>query len=150
MCQNTPTQSYGSNYNNFPPSAPRRKSRLALKITTLVLDNLESLSAPPLDSASPVINYNFTSFDNPQTALFNKSLLQMRQGDALQKLRNQRDAGLAKEREQEETQEKATARLFALSVQDSKSEKGAASSPKVKLVGRNTPKRANSSTALSA
>jgi hypothetical protein len=148
MCQNTPTQQCSSN--NSPPSAPRRKSRVALEITTRVLDNLESLGVFPFASDSPATNYNFSSFYNPQTALFNTSLLQMRQGGALQKLRDQRDAALAKEREQEATQEMATARLFALSVQDSKSEKGAPSSPTVKLVGRIAPKRANSSTALSA
>ena len=150
MCLNTPTQSYSSNINNSPPSAPRRKARVALETTTLVLDNLKNLSAPPLDPVLPVINYNFSSFYNPQNPLFNKSLLQMRQGGALQKLRNQRDAALAKEREQEEVQEKATSRLIALSMQDSKSGKDAPSNSKVKLVGRNTPKRANSSTALSA
>jgi hypothetical protein len=122
-----------------------------LDITTRVLDNLESLSAPPLASNSSAINYHFSSFHNPQNPLFKKSLLHMRQGgDALQKLRDQRDAALAKEREQEEAQEKATARLRALSVQDSKSEKDALLNPIVKLVGRRTPIRANSSTALSA
>jgi hypothetical protein len=151
MCQNTPTQSCSSNYNYSPPSAPRRKYRVSLDITTRVLDNLESLSAPPLASDSPATDYNFSSFYNPQNPLFKKSLLQMCQGgDALQKLRDQRDAALAKEREQEEAQEKATARLRALSVQDSKSEKCSPSSPKVKLVGQHAPKRANGSTALSA
>jgi hypothetical protein len=150
MCQNTPTQSRSSNYNNFLPSAPRRKSRVALEITALVLENLDSLSAPPLNLDSPAAtNYTFSSF-HPQSPLFSKSLLQMRQGDALQKLRDQRDAALADERVQEEAQENETARLRALSVQDSKPEKAAPLSPKVKLVGRHTPKRRNSSTALSA
>jgi hypothetical protein len=148
MCQNTPTQSCSSNYNNSPPSAPRRKCRVALDITTLVLDNLDSLSTPSLAPDSPATNHTFSSF-YPQSPLFNRSLLQMRQGGALQKLRDQRDAALAKEREQEKAQKKATTRLFALSV---KSEKDAPLNPKVKLVGRqnHTLMRANSSTALSA
>jgi hypothetical protein len=105
----------------------------------------------PFASDSPAINYNLSSVYNPQTAaLFNKSLLQMRQGGALQKLRDQRDAALAKEREQEETQEKATARLFSLSVQDSKSEKGTPWRPNVKLVRGNSAKIPNNSTAISA
>jgi hypothetical protein len=120
-----------------------------LEITALVLENLDSLSAPPLALDSPATDYTFSSF-YPQSPLFSKSLLQMRQGDALQKLRDQRDAALANEREQEEAQENETARLRALSVQDSKPEKAAPLSPKVKLVGRHTPKRRNSSTALSA
>jgi hypothetical protein len=147
MSQNTPTQSCSAN--RSPPSAPGRKRRAVMEITTLVLDNLESLSAPPLDSDSPATNSNF-SFYNPQNPLLNKYLLHMCQGGALQKLRDQRDAALAKEREQEETQEKATARLIALSVQDSKSEKDTPLNSRVKLVGRNTLRRAYSSMALSA
>jgi hypothetical protein len=150
MCQNTPTQTCSSNNSNSPPSAPRRTSRVTLENTTLVLDNLESLSVVPFASDSPAINYNLSSFYNPQTALFNKSFLQMRQGGALQKLQDQRDAALAKEREQEETQEKATARLFSLSVQDSKSEKGTPWNPNVKLVRGNSAKIPNNNKAISA
>jgi hypothetical protein len=165
MCLSTPpSQSCSSNgndrgyyQNNSPPSAPSRKSRVALEITTLVLDNLESLSAPLFDPDSPTTaNFSFSSssFYNPQTPLFNKCLQHMSQGDALQKLRDQRDAAasLAKEREQEEQQQEqqATARLCAMSVQDSKSEKDSPSSPKVKLVGRHAPRRVNSGMAPSA
>jgi hypothetical protein len=104
----------------------------------------------PFASDSPAINYNLSSFYNPQTALFSKSLLQMRQGGALQKLRDQRDAALAKEREQEETQDRATARLFSLSVQDSKPEKGTPLRPNVKLVRGNSAKIPSNSAAISA
>jgi hypothetical protein len=87
------------------------------------------------------MKYNYKPSYNPRTPLFNVALQRMRQGGALQKLREQRDADNAKK-------EEAMKRLRALSGTDPAA-KGP-SSPRVNLGGRQAPLRRTSGLARSA
>ena len=150
ICLDTP-ESQWKPYDRFdlsPPPPPRGGNRVAYEITRLVLENLDSLSAPSFESGnSPAFDYNFSSSYNPQTPMFNSALLRMRQGDALQRLRGEREAAFAKELEEKKRTELAAERLRSMSLQDAV--KDGPSSPRVTL-GRSPPARCSSGMARSA
>ena len=75
-----------------PPTPRSRKSLLSMDVKTSLLDNLEMLSAPDLMSANSRRRRTVPSFDysfEKSQEMFYRSLDRMRQGDALQRLRDQ-------------------------------------------------------------
>jgi hypothetical protein len=137
----SPSWNLSSNPYDCGPETPQRCSRVGPELNKRVLDSLETLEAPCLGAGPEVMKYNYKPSYNPRTPLFNVALQRMRQGGALQKLREQRDADNAKK-------EEAMKRLRALSGTDPAA-KGP-SSPRVNLGGRQAPLRRTSGLARSA
>ena len=153
-CLQTPTTS--SSWMNgphalSPPSTPRK--RLRTHPGSLLMDNLEKLSAPSLvgGGCSPTKNVmSFrpsTSCSNPASQLlFNNALQRMQQGGPprFKKLKEQRDETTSSPR----TPSTTTRRFQGLSL-SSEHEKTLTGSPRVSLA-RQPPERSHSGIARSA
>jgi hypothetical protein len=104
-----------------------------------MLENLDTLSAPLFEGAPH--KCKFRSSYNPRTPMFNIALQRMREGDALKRLREERDADDARN-------EEAMKRLRALSAASNPAEKGPAALQVT--LGRQAPERRMSGLARSA
>lgn len=121
-----PSWNRSSNPYDSEPDTPQAGSRVPLHLQQRVLDNLEALKAPTFGVGPEVMKYNNKISYSPRTSQFNMALQRMREGGALQKLREQRDADLAKKEESHN-------RPNVLSASSNPDEKGLSSPPRVTL-----------------
>ena len=133
-----------------PPTAPRGRVRAHPGgLDCRLMDNLEKLSAPSLPFGSsptrPVMSFRpAPSFSNKPRSqvMFNDALQRMRQGTALQRLKEQRDETAGQAREHSTTNRMREVGL-------SEVEKPLTGSPRV-FLSRQQPTRSNSGIARSA